>query len=69
MGGLCPGGSLSGGLCSGSSLFRGSLSRGISVRETPRQRSLYGEERAVHILLECILVFILHLDDEEVRIN
>ena len=37
-GGLCPGG--------------GSLSRGVSVRETPP----YGYLRAVRILLECILV-------------
>ena len=43
---------------------RGSLSRGslsvqeASVRETPpRQRHSYGEEQAVRILLECILVY------------
>ena len=66
-GGLCPGGSLSrqgvsvhgdlcpgrgvsaqGGLCSGGGLCPG----GVSVRETPK----YGNERAVRILLECILV-------------
>ena len=50
--GLCPGG-LSpgeGGLCPGVSVW-GSLSRGVSVRETP-----YGNERALRILLECILV-------------
>ena len=41
-GGLCPGGCLSG----------GSLSRGVSVRETPP----YSNMRAVRILLECILV-------------
>ena len=35
------------GLCPG-----GSLSIGVSARETP----LYGNEQAVHILLECILV-------------
>ena len=35
------------GLCPG-----GSLSRGVSVRETP----LYSNEQAVSILLECILV-------------
>ena len=47
-GGLCPGGSLSGG-----SLSRGGVSVwGVSVRETPP----YGNERAVLILLECILV-------------
>ena len=46
---LCPGGSPSQGedLCPG-----GSLSGGGSVRKTP----LYGNERAVRILLECILV-------------
>ena len=37
----------------GGSVSRGSLSRmGVSVTETP----LYGEERVVHILLECFLV-------------
>ena len=62
--GLCPGRSLSMG-----SLFRGSLSRGsLSSRSLPRESLFYGEypgERpippsgndwAVHILLECILV-------------
>ena len=43
---LCPGG--------GGSPSRGSLSGGVSVRETPPPRSYV---RAVHILLECILVF------------
>ena len=43
LGGLCPGG-----LCPG-----GSLSGRVSIRETPP----YGNERAVRILLECILVF------------
>ena len=61
LGGLCPGGSLSrqgvsvqGDLDqAGGSLPRGgSLSRRVSVRETPK----YGNERAVRILLECILV-------------
>ena len=64
MGGLCPGGSLSGGfsvqgdlcqqdLCLGGLCPAGvSLSRGVSVRETPS----YSKERAVRILLECILV-------------
>ena len=59
---LCLGGSLSrgvclvgfcpGGLCPGSFLSRGSLSK-----ETP----LYGKERAVLILLECMLVRIFKL--------
>ena len=68
-GGLCPGGlcpgdlspweSLSGevsvwGLSVQGSLSGGSLS-GISVRETP---PLYSNEQVVHILLECILVFL-----------
>ena len=43
---FCP----QGGLCP-----EGSLSRGVSVREIP----LYGKERKVRILLECILVFII----------
>ena len=37
------------------SVQRGSLSRGVSVRETPPP-PLYGYARAVRILLECILV-------------
>ena len=45
--GLCPGESLSRG-----SLFGGCLSRGVSFMEIP----LYGNERAIRILLECILV-------------
>ena len=51
-GGLCLRGSLSrGGLCLGVSF------EGVSVRETPRQRPpFYSNERAVRILLECILV-------------
>ena len=41
-----------GGLCPG-----GSLSREVSVRETPQtETSPYGKELAVRILLECILV-------------
>ena len=52
-----------GGLCLG-----GSLSRGVSVQggwglcqgdPLPRQRPPYGNERAVRILLECILVHYL----------
>ena len=61
-GGLCPGG-----LCPGSSLSRGSLSRGglylgVSVqggflsRGSLSGKPPYGNERAVRILLECILV-------------
>ena len=66
-GGLCPRGSLSGlgvsvqgvSVQVGGSLSRGSLTQeglclGVSVRETPQ----YGNEWAVHILLECILVYI-----------
>ena len=59
-GGLCPGGSLSrGSLFGGISIWRGSLlgvgslSRVVSVRETPP----YGNTRAVRILPECILVY------------
>ena len=44
--------SFQGVLCPGGSLSRESLSRGVSVTETPP----YGNERAVRILLECILV-------------
>ena len=61
-GGLCPGrgvfvqggGSLSreGGLCTG----RGSLSRGALSGRPPNKDPLYNNERAVRILLECILV-------------
>ena len=56
LGGLCPGG-LSGGSVQGVSVWGslcpgGVLSRGVSVTETPR----YSNERAVRILLECILV-------------
>ena len=70
-GGFCPGGSLSGGslsrgflcqgyLCPGGNLSRGSLSKWVSVQETrpPRQKPPYSKERAVRILLECILVFV-----------
>ena len=50
-GGLCPGGSLSGGV----SVHGGrvSLSRGVSVKETP----LCSHERAARILPKCILVW------------
>ena len=56
IGGLCPGGSLSGGislqgdLCLG----RGSLSRGLYQVDPPVSKAW-----VVRILLECILVFIL----------
>ena len=33
-----------------------SLSRGLSVWDTPRQRPMYGKERAIHILLEFFLI-------------
>ena len=58
---VCPqGGSLSrGGLCPGGSLFRGSLSRGFTV--LCPERPPYGNVRAVHILLECILVTAVNL--------
>ena len=52
-GGLCLG--VSGGSLSGGSLTRGSLTRGVSVRGDPP----YGNERAVRILLECILVWLI----------
>ena len=44
---------------SGESLSRGFSVQGVSVRETlpPDRDPLYGEEQAVHILLECFLVF------------
>ena len=38
----------------GESLSRGVSVQGVSVMETP----LYGNERVVHILLECILVLV-----------
>ena len=52
----------------GVSVQGGSLSRVVSVQGVlcpgrlppPDRDSLYGEERAVRILLECILVFILY---------
>ena len=46
--GLCLGDLCPGGFCAGGSLFRGVL-----VRETP----LYDNEWAIHIILECILVY------------
>ena len=49
--GLCPGRSLSGG-----SLSRGSLSGGFLSGRPPTETPLYGNERMVRILLECILV-------------
>ena len=50
--GLCPGGSVRGG-----SVWGGPLSRGVCQGEPPGERlPLYGNERAVCILLECILV-------------
>ena len=53
LGGLSPEGSLSrGSLSQGSLCLGGVCSGGFLSRETPR----YGKERAVHILLECILV-------------
>ena len=57
--GLCPGGI---DLCPVGSLSRvsvqgESLSKGVSVRETPLDKGpLYGNERAIRILLEGILV-------------
>ena len=49
--GLCPGVSVQGGLCPG-----GLCPGEFFVRETPRQRPPYGNERVVRIVLECILV-------------
>ena len=46
--GLCQGGFCAGGLCPGMS-----LSRGLCQGDPP-----YGKERAVRIILECILIFI-----------
>ena len=60
-GGPCPGGFLSGSLCPGVSFWGGSLSRGVSVRDIPP----YGNERAVRILPECILVSISILKNTE----
>ena len=49
-------------LCSGGgSLSRGSLSKGVSVRDTLTIKS----GRAVRMLLECILVFILIIDNKQ----
>ena len=61
-GGLCPRGTMSGGR--GDLCPRGSVARGVSVQGglCPRRVSVqvptppYSHERAVHILLECILV-------------
>ena len=47
-GGLCQGVSVKGGLCQGNS-----VSRGVSAREPP-----YSNVQAVHILLECIPVYL-----------
>ena len=61
-GGLCPGESLSrGGLCPGESLSRGVSVQGVSIQGVSVKGSLcqgdpHGKERAVRILLECILV-------------
>ena len=52
LGGLCPGGLCPRESLSGGSLSRDLCSREVSVKETP----LYGNERAVRILLEWILV-------------
>ena len=54
--GLCPWGSLSGGLCPG-----GSLSGGLCPGDLD---PLYGNKRAVRILLECILVDFIFLLSE-----
>ena len=51
-GGFCPVGSLSRGV----SVWGESLSKGVSVRDIPRQRPPYSNKRAVRILLEYILV-------------
>ena len=49
------------GLCPGGSLSRGSLSGAMSLsRGVPDRDPLYGEELAVHILLECILITDVH---------
>ena len=67
-GGLCPGGSLSRGVSVQGSLSRGSLSGGSLFRGVSacwvsvhgglcHGDTLYGNGRAVRILLECILVF------------
>ena len=50
--GLCPGGFCLRGLCLGGSLSEGSLSVGGLCHGDPP----YGNEQAVRILLECILV-------------
>ena len=55
---LCLGGSVQGGLCLGVSVW-GSLCPGglcAGGSPSPAQRPSYGNERAVRILLECILV-------------
>ena len=55
-GGLCPGGLCLWDLCPGGSLSRGSLSRGLCLGSLLGRPSPYGNEQAVYILLECILV-------------
>ena len=56
-------GSLSrGGLCPGGVSVRRSLSRGVSVRKTPLPP--YGYVRAVRILLECILLYVVYLENQ-----
>ena len=61
-GDLCPGGSLSGGslsrvyLSTEVSVQGGLCPEGISVRETAHQRPPYSNEKAVCILLGCILL-------------
>ena len=47
---------MQGDLCAGGPLCRGTSVQGVSVMKTPLDR---GNERAVHILLEYILVIIL----------
>ena len=57
-GGLCPGR----GFCPERSLYGGSLSRegvcqGDPLERDPQRDPLYGNERTVRVLLECILVY------------
>ena len=67
-GGLCAGGLCAGGLCPGGSLCRGCLCPGVSVQGvvsvqevSVRETSPYGNMQVVHILLECIFVFIIFM--------
>ena len=62
LGGLCPGESLSGGLCLGG-LCLGVSVQGALCQGDPADRDppTYGNEQAVRILLECILLVLFRV--------